>query len=81
MRAKPEILVLCSNARVKAIAPPRECPTIKGFSIFSFLINSDIILACSFKVALSGLDLFDQPQPALSKAITRKSWFSLSVKA
>ena len=36
MRAKPEISVLCSNARVKAIAPPRECPTIKGFSIFSF---------------------------------------------
>ena len=52
-------------------APPRECPTIKGFSIFSCSINSDIILACSCKVALSGFDLFDQPHPALSIAITR----------
>ena len=71
MRAKPEILSLCSSAKVKAIAPPRECPTIKGFSIFSCSINSDIILACSCKVALSGFDLFDQPHPALSIAITR----------
>ena len=81
MSARPEILFLYSKANARAIAPPRECPTIKGFSICSLSINSDTILACSCKVALSDFNLLDQPQPALSIAITRYSLSSLPTKA